>query len=481
MQTAPTPSTPVAATSTETAVIESSAIAPPLAETLRSRRHRLAELIDFPVLLWSGTAKSRNFAANIYPFRASSHFLYFAGLPLQNSAILLNGGQLTLFLDESTPDDALWHGPTPTREEVARQIGADQAYPLSELANFAQGAATLGERDETVEAMNQTLLQQGIALQRRQPLGDKRLERAIVRLRMIQDEGAIASIRKALRVTARAHKAGMAATHSANTEAQIRAAMESVIIGENMTCAYGSIVTVAGEVLHNHHYHNPLGQNDLLLADVGAETIDGWASDITRTWPVSGKFSSTQKDIYEIVLAAHDVCIEKAIAGTEYKQIHLIACQIIAAGLVELGILKGDPEDLVAQDAHALFFPHGVGHLMGLDVHDMEDLGDLSGYADGRERSDRFGLAFLRLDRPLEVGMAVTIEPGFYQVPAILNDPENRDRYADIVNWEKLKQFKDVRGIRIEDDILITDAGNEILSQALPTAVSDIESLIQPN
>jgi len=474
MQTASTPLTPSAATATETTV-------PPLVETLRSRRHRLAKLIDFPVLLWSGTAKPRNFAANIYPFRASSHFLYFAGLPLQNSAILLNGGQLILFLDESTPDDALWHGPTPTRDDVAQQIGADQAYPLSKLAEFARGAATLGERDETVEAMNQALLQQGIALQRRQPLGDKRLERAIVSLRMIQDKGAIASIRKALRVTTRAHKAGMAATPSADTEAQIRAAMESVIISENMACAYGSIVTVAGEVLHNHHYHNSIGQNDLLLADVGAETIDGWASDITRTWPVSGKFSSTQKDLYEIVLAAHDFCIEKATAGTEYKQVHLIACQIIAAGLVDLGILKGDPEDLVAQDAHALFFPHGVGHLMGLDVHDMEDLGDLSGYAEGRERSDRFGLAFLRLDRPLEAGMAVTIEPGFYQVPAILNDQGNRDRYANMVNWEKLEQFKDVRGIRIEDDILITEAGNETLSQALPTAVSDIERLIQPS
>ncbi len=471
MQTASSSSTPAAATSTETA-------APPLAETLRSRRHRLAKLIDFPVLLWSGTAKPRNFAANIYPFRASSHFLYFAGLPLQNSAILLDGNQLTLFLDESTPDDALWHGPTPTRDDIAQQISADQAYPLSELANFAQGAATLGERDETVEAMNQTLLQQGVALQRRQPLGDKRLERAIVRLRMIQDEGAIASIRQALRVTARAHKAGMAATPSANTEAQIRAAMESVIISENMSCAYGSIVTVAGEVLHNHHYHNSLGQRDLLLADVGAETIDGWASDITRTWPVSGKFSSAQKDLYEIVLAAHDFCIEKATAGTEYKQIHLIACQIIAAGLVELGILKGDPEDLVAQDVHALFFPHGVGHLMGLDVHDMEDLGDLSGYADNRERSDRFGLAFLRLDRPLEVGMAVTIEPGFYQVPAILNDPGNRDRYANMVNWEKLEQFKDVRGIRIEDDVLITSTGNEVLSKDLPNKVEDIETLV---
>ena len=455
--------------------------APSLVETLRSRRHRLAQLIDFPVLLWSGTVKPRNFTANIYPFRASSHFLYFAGIPLQNAAVLLDGSQFILFIDNSTPDDALWHGPTPNRDDIAQQIGASQAYPLSELANFARGAATLGECDETVQAMDQTLLQKGIVLQRHQPLGDQKLERAIVRLRMIQDEGAIASMRKALSVTTCAHKAGMAATLTAKTEAQVRAAMESVIIAENMTCAYGSIVTIAGEILHNNHYHNSLEQNDLLLADVGAETVDGWASDITRTWPVSGQFSSTQKDLYDVVLAAHDLCIENAVAGAEYKQIHLSACHTIAAGLVELNILKGDPADLVDQDAHALFFPHGVGHLMGLDVHDMEDLGDLSGYAAGRERSDRFGLAFLRLDRPLEAGMAVTIEPGFYQVPAILNDKKNRDRYADLVNWEKLEQFKDVRGIRIEDDVLITSTGNEILSQNLPTSTQDIEALVQSN
>ncbi|MBE9060949.1 aminopeptidase P family protein [cf. Phormidesmis sp. LEGE 11477] len=452
---------------------------PSLSEVLRSRRHRLAQLIDFPVLLWSGTPKPRNFAANIYPFRASSHFLYFAGLPLQNAAILLGGDQLILFIDNSTPDDALWHGPTPNRDDIAQQIGAAQAYPLSELANIARGAATLGDRDETVKAMEQTLLQRGIVLQRQRPLGEKRLEKAIVRLRMIQDRGAIAAIRKALAVTIRAHKAGMAATPTAKTEAHVRAAMESVIIGENMSCAYGSIVTIAGEVLHNNHYHNALAPGDLLLADVGAETMDGWASDITRTWPVSGKFSSTQKDLYDVVLAAHDLCIEKATAGTEYKQVHLSACHTIAAGLVELGILQGNPADLVDQDAHALFFPHGVGHLMGLDVHDMEDLGDLSGYAERRGRSDRFGLAFLRLDRPLEAGMAVTIEPGFYQVPAILNDKKNRDRYANIVNWEKLEQFKDVRGIRIEDDVLITSTGNEVLSQDLPTSAQDIETLVQ--
>ena len=292
-------------------------------------------------------------------------------------------------------------------------------------------------------------------------------------------------IRQAVAVSLKAHKVGMAAsyvetrsTNSQKTEAQVRAAMEAVIMSHDMTCAYGSIVTIAGEVLHNHHYHNPLNPGDLLLADVGAETANGWASDITRTWPVSGTFSATQRDLYDVVLAAHDACIAKASPGVEYKDIHLIACETIAAGLVDLGILNGRPADLVEQDAHALFFPHGVGHLMGLDVHDMEDLGDLAGYAAGRERSDRFGLAYLRLDRPLAAGMVVTIEPGFYQVPAILNDPENRDRYANIVNWERLEHFSDVRGIRIEDDILLTQQSCEVISQALPTAVQAIESLV---
>ncbi|MEO0648387.1 MAG: aminopeptidase P family protein [Cyanobacteria bacterium J06650_10] len=450
-----------------------------MAETLKLRRNRLSKLIDFPVLLWSGVAKPRNFAANIYPFRASSHFLYFAGMPLENAAIRLDAGKLTLFMDESSVEDALWHGPSPSREQLAERMGADEARPLEDLAERSQGVATLGDRDETVQMMEKALLQRGIVLQRQHPTGDHALEKAIVQLRMIQDRGAIAAIRQAIAVSIQAHKAGMAATATAQTEAEIRAAMESVIIAHNMSCAYGSIVTIAGEVLHNHHYHNRVSPQDLLLADVGAETADGWASDLTRTWPVSGKFSSTQQDLYDVVLAAHDFCIEKAKAGVEYESIHLIACEIIAAGLADLGILKGDPEDLVAQDAHALFFPHGVGHLMGLDVHDMEDLGDLSGYAAGRVRSDRFGLAFLRLNRPLEAGMAVTIEPGFYQVPAILNDAKNRDRYKNIVNWERLSQFSDVRGIRIEDDILITADGNEVMSQELPTSVHEIEALVR--
>ncbi|MFK8182629.1 MAG: aminopeptidase P family protein [Phormidesmis sp.] len=472
---------------------------PELADTLRSRRQRLAQLINFPILLWSGTPKPRNFAANIYPYRASSHFLYFTGLPLENAAIRIENSQLILFKDDTTAEDALWHGPTPSRDEIAEKIGADEAYPLSELANRSMGAATLGERDETVQSLHRAMLQRGIVIPRHRPRGNQDFEKALVQLRMIQDEAALGAIQIAIAVTAEAHKAGMAASCMVSkeagprvpgfnagriilptkTEAQIRAEMERVITAYDMTCAYGSIVTVAGEVLHNHHYHNAIAAGDLLLADVGAETHDGWAADITRTWPISGRFSATQRDVYDIVLAAHDFCIEKAQAGVEYQYIHLVACQMIAAGLVELDILRGDPEDLVAQDAHALFFPHGVGHLMGLDVHDMEDLGDLAGYEEGRERSDRFGLSFLRLNRPLQAGMVVTIEPGFYQVPAILNSRENRDRYANMVNWERLEQFSDVRGIRIEDDILITEHGNNVLSRDLPTEATAIEDLVR--
>ncbi|MEM6519850.1 MAG: aminopeptidase P family protein, partial [Cyanobacteria bacterium P01_C01_bin.70] len=420
------------------------AIAPSarLADTLRARRNRLAELIDFPVVLWSGQESARNFPANTYPFRANSHFLYFAGVPLINAAVRLDGAKLTLFMDESPPEAALWHGPTPSRAETAAHIGADTAYPLRALADVVEGAATVGVQDAATAAAQLTA--RGVI----NPARDRALAEAIVTLRLTHDDAAIAEIRQAAQVSIQAHRAGMTATQPGKIEAAIRAAMEAVILAQGMTTAYNSIVTVHGEVLHNEHYHHTLQPEDLLLVDVGAEAPTGWASDITRTWPVTGNFSATQRDLYDIVLAAHDACIAAARPGMEYREVHLLACHVLAAGLVDLGILRGDPASLVEQDAHALFFPHGVGHLLGLDVHDMEDLGDLAGYAAGRPRSDRFGLAFLRLDRPLQAGMIVTIEPGFYQVPGILQAPQTRDRYAAVVNWERLAQFHDVRGIR---------------------------------
>lgn len=450
---------------------------PTLAEILRQRRLQLAQRFDHPVVLWSGQPQSRNFPANVYPFRPSSHFLYFAGLPLSNAAIRLSQGRLELYKDNLSAASALWHGAAPAREELAVQMGADAAYPLAELGRRLDGDATLPVQDRATQNQQSRLLGRSLA---DAPQGmDQELARAIVALRLVHDQEAIAQIRTAAAVTVQAHRAGMAATPQATHEAAVRAAMEQVLMAHGMTVAYNSIVTVHGEVLHNEQYHHPLHPGDLLLADVGAEAPSGWASDVTRTWPVSGRFSPTQRDIYDIVLAAHDACIESMKPGVEYRDAHLLAARVIADGLVQLGILQGRADDLVEMDAHALFFPHGIGHLLGLDVHDMEDLGDLAGYAEGRQRSDRFGLGYLRLDRPLQAGMMTTIEPGFYQVPAILNDPERRSRYQSVVNWERLAQFADVRGIRIEDDVLVTEAGTEIITAALPTQAAAIESIVQ--
>jgi Xaa-Pro aminopeptidase len=449
------------------------------AATLLHRRQRLAELIDFPVILWSGRSSSRNYPANTFPFRASSHFLYFAGLPLENAAIRLEAGKLELFVDDASPASALWHGEMPKREEIAQAIGADAAFSMAELASRSADAATILVQDAATRQQQAQIMHRAIASANASQGIDGELARAIVSLRLGHDAGALAELRKAASVTVEAHLAGMAATSSAKLEAGVRAAMESVIISHNMSCAYPSIVTVHGEVLHNQQYYHPLQSRDLLLADVGAETSMGWAADVTRTWPVSGRFSSTQRDIYNLVLAAHDACIAKIRPDVEYREIHLLAATVIAQGLVDLGILRGSAEDLVEMDAHALFFPHGIGHLVGLDVHDMEDLGDLAGYEEGRIRSDRFGLAYLRLDRPLRAGMLVTIEPGFYQVPAILNDPNFRAKYQDVVSWDRLSQFDDVRGIRIEDDVLVTQSGSEVLTAALPTDADAIESLVK--
>ena len=452
-----------------------------LRNALHQRRQKLASLTNSPVIIWSGSSLPRNYPALKLPFRASSHFLYFAGLPLENAAIRLESGKLELFLDDAPASSTLWHGEMPKRAEIAELIGADAAFPMAELKSRGMGAATIAIQDNLTALQQSQILDRPLTLSK-SPAGiDLELTKAIISLRLTHDPASLAQLRDAAAVTVEAHKAGMAATRKAQIEAGVRAAMESVIISQNMTCAYPSIVTVQGEVLHSEHYHNSLQAGDLLLADVGAETSMGWAADVTRTWPVSGKFSPTQRAIYDVVLAAHDACIEGISPGVEYRDIHLLAARIMAEGLVDLGILRGEVDDLVEMDAHALFFVHGIGHLIGLDVHDMEDLGDLAGYEAGRVRSSRFGLGFLRLNRVLRSGMLVSIEPGFYQVPAILNNPETRAKYKDSVKWDELEKFSDVRGIRIEDDILVREGGREVLTGELPTKALEIEDLLGVN
>jgi Xaa-Pro aminopeptidase len=442
---------------------------PELVTALKQRWQTLGDRLNIPVLLWSGSAPSRNFPANRHPFRASSHFLYFAGVPLQDAVIHLYQGQLTLFMEDATPTDALWHGPSPMRRDIADRLGAIAHYPLAELHQVVQDAATipaqsLATRQQQMQILGRPL-READALKGR----DLALAEALIELRLVQDDSAIATLQQAADVTVKAHLAGMAHTRHAKTEAEVRAAMETVIMASQMEPAYQSIVTTHGEVLHSQTYHHTLNPGDLLLVDVGAEHPFGWAADVTRTWPVSGQWSAPQRAVYEIVLAAHDACIAMIQPGAEYRDIHLTAAKTVTEGLVALGILKGDVATLMERSAHGLFFPHGIGHLLGLDVHDMEDLGDLAGYAPGRKRSSDFGMQYLRLNRPLQAGMTLTIEPGFYQVPAILENRDRRATFADCVNWERLADFADVRGIRIEDDVLVTETGCRVLTLALPT------------
>jgi Xaa-Pro aminopeptidase len=449
--------------------------------SLVTRRAKLSRALGgSAALIAAGLPNPKNYPANAFSFRASSHFLYLAGVHLEGAFLLLEDEAATLFVAPRPPDDELWHGPAPSIGKLERAVGC-RVRSTEELPNVlrARRVATLPAMDAPTRARQTELLGRSIHVGNWGDEGDSALADAFIALRLIHDDAAIEGLREAAHATHAAHIAGMRATRAGVREHVIRGAMEGALIARGMGTSYQSIVTVRGEVLHSHSYGNELRDGDLLLADVGAETEGGWAGDITRTWPVSGRFSETQRAIYEIVLAAQRIAIERVGPGVRYRDIHLTACHAIARGLVDIGILRGDPEELVHDGVHALFFPHGVGHLLGLDVHDMEDLGDRAGYAKGRERSKQFGLSYLRLDRDLEPGMAVTIEPGIYFVPAILKDPELAAIGKDRVNQNMLERFADVRGIRIEDDVLVTAHGCEVLTDSIPKTVAEVESVLR--
>lgn len=463
------------------------------ASVFRQRQQRLQAAMDDTalsaklVVIEAGGPRPRNYHGSTFPFRADSSFLYLVGASLPGAAIGFAQGKSTLYVPELPKNDALWHGESPRAEQVAQATGVDAWAFRAELdrelaGRDPQSVAVLPCTDPV------TRLRQAQRLGRDWPErgdvyapsgDDKQLMELMIALRLRHDAAGIEQMKQAAEITAAGHRAAMGATAVGKREYHIQSTLVQAF-GQHAACeAYGSIVTVHGEVLHNFDYSHPLEDGDLLLADAGAE-FDGWASDVTRTWPVNGRFSPTQKAIYEIVLQAELDGIAKVRAGTRYQEVHLTCARTLTRGLVDLGIFSGDVDSLVERGAHALFFPHGAGHLIGLDVHDMENFGDLAGYAPGRSRSEQFGLGYLRLDRDLEPGMAVTVEPGFYQVPALLQGSELvRGLEADkILNREALQRYADVRGIRIEDDVLCTQGEPEVLSGGLQKQVAEIEALV---
>jgi Xaa-Pro aminopeptidase len=444
-----------------------------------ARRSRLCARFAGPALFVSGLSRPRNFGGNRYPFRAESHFLYFVGQASEGAALLVDSGRATLFAPPPDPEAELWAGRQPTLEELSAQL-AIEVRPIAEL-ELPELVATLPAQDAESATWHSELAKRDVIHGSGPELEGRDLELAlaVIETRLEHDPAAIAQLRFAARVAERAHRAGMRATRPGLREFEVRAAMEAAIVASGCACSYNSIVTVHGEVLHNERHDGTVLAGDLLLADVGAETVEGWASDVTRVWPASGEFSGTQRALYDVVLAAQLAAIAAVRPGVRYLAVHRAAGLALLAGLIELGIFRGDLEDLYARGAAALFFPHGIGHLLGLDVHDMEDLGDRAGYAEGRVRSTSPGDRYLRLDRDLRTGMCVTIEPGFYQIPALLSNQAESAGLEAALDRQRLAQFADVRGIRIEDDVLVTDSGCEVLTKAIPKTADEVEAAVR--
>jgi Xaa-Pro aminopeptidase len=441
------------------------------------RRTHLSQALDAPILLMGHGHRPRNLPMSPLPFRQDSRFLYFTGCTHPGAALLIVEGQSVLYLPKPSHDDALWHGASHSIQALGTALGFSNVRPSTQLeidAKALNGLATIAVPDLAQTQKASQLSKSSLEFGSKN--GHEGLISAIIAMRRRLDTSEVDEMRSTAKVTRAAHLAAIAATHHGAHEQHIAAAFHDVVMRAGLSLAYPSIVTVRGEVLHNFNYVNTLQDGQLLLLDGGAESKSGYATDVTRTWPVSGRFSPRQKAAYEAVLESQLRGIALVRSGTRYRDVHIESALVLAQFLADEGLVKCSPEDAVACGAHALFFPHGVGHLIGLDVHDLENFGDQAAYAPGRVRSEQFGLGYLRLDLDLEPGMVVTVEPGFYVIPAILDAPEFRSTFSSTVDFERAAAWRGFGGIRIEDDVLVTDDKPEVLTGSIPKTVLELES-----
>lgn len=444
-----------------------------------TRRQALTDRLEGPILLLGNGVRARNLPMNALPFRQDSTFLYLTGCDRPGAAALLHEGRFTLFLPEVDADDALWHGPGPDLEALGARHGADAVQPAAQLPaviEALQRPRVLAVADEGRNRQLSSLL--GIPLSFGREHGDPDLVDAIIELRRRKDPDELAELREAARITKLAFERTMAATQPGSHERSLWTLFEATLRIAGCTTGYDTILTQSGEILHNHSHDAPLEGGRLLLLDGGGELQrSGYTVDITRTWPVSGTFSPRQRAAYDAVLEAQQAAIQLCRASVPYREVHDASCRVLARFLVDEGLLVGTPDGVVEQGAHALFFPHGVGHHLGLDVHDLENFGDLPSYPRGMARPEAFGTAYLRLSLPLQPGWVVTIEPGLYVVPAILDDPALRERFGDTVARDVVASWIGFGGIRIEDDVHVTDGDPEVLTSVIK-APDQIEALV---
>ena len=457
-----------------------------LTERYVRRRQSLREAVREGVILIPASTTAWRSADNRWPFRQSSHLLYL--VPIIRPGLLLaldvDNGRDILFAPAEDPDDLVWHGPNPAIREEAAAVGIDDVRDGSDLPQFLNEVRGVGRPIHLPPIFQPGVREEvagwlGIAPEGVQARVSEELIRALGEQRLIKDEQEIGEIERALNVTAEMFRAAMQVARPGISEAAVRGEMARVVLGANMTFSFNPIVTVEGEVLHKETYHNTLADGDLLLIDAGVETPAGYASDITRTVPVSGTFTGRQREIYEIVLAAQLAAIAEIVPGASFRAVHDRASRVIASGLTKLGLMRGDPAEAVAAGAHALFFAHGLGHPLGLDVHDLHDLGDEVAYDPDQPRSQKFGTRFLRFGRTVKQGMVLTVEPGIYFIPALIDSWRAENRHADFIDYGAVDRYRTFGGIRIEDDVLCEEAGSRVLGPDIPKLPHEVEEAMR--
>jgi Xaa-Pro aminopeptidase len=455
-------------------------------EIYKERRKKLHGLMKSGISLFPGNNDAAmNYPANTYHFRQDSDFLYFFGLDLQGFAGVMDfdSGEDLIFGNDVDMDDIIWMGPQPTVRELALKCGISATLPMKKLEETIREAVSKGRkvhflppyRGESKMTLGSLLKENPCQMK---TLASPELIKAVVSLRSIKEQVEIDEIETAVGIAYDMHVTAMKMCKPGTREQDIFGTVEGIALAKGAGTSFPVILSINGQTLHNHSHNNILREGRMMVTDCGAETNLHYASDITRTTPVGGRFNNRQKEIYEVVLKANTDAINAAKPGMSNRDLHLMACRVIASGMKELGMMKGDIDEAVAAGAHALFMPHGLGHMMGLDVHDMEALGEnFVGYNDEVKRSKQFGLAFLRFALPYKQGHVFTIEPGCYFIPELIDQWRSEGKFKEFINYDKVITYKDFGGIRIEDDLLITDRGHKLLGKAIPKTVAEIESV----
>lgn len=458
------------------------------ANVYKQRREALRRQIGNGIILLLGNAEaSSNYPANTYHFRQDSSFLYFFGInhPGFAGVMDIESGEEILFGDDFTMDDIIWMGPQPSVATQAIEVGIEKSAPLAQLKTMVENAMRQGRKVHFIPPYryaNKVWLEEltGIRVAELATHVSVELIKAIVTLRSVKSALEIDEIERACDIGYEMHTTAMRMCKPGVKEQLIAGTIEGIALAHGAGVSFPSILSMNGETLHNHYHGNLLQEGRMMLTDAGAETNMNYCSDFTRTVPVGGRFSQQQKEVYNIVVAAHDCAIDHARPGNTWKEVHLEVCRTLTRGLKDLGLMKGDVDEAVAVGAHALFMPHGLGHMMGLDVHDMEDLGQIYvGYDDEIRPSDQFGLASLRMGRRLQEGFVITDEPGIYFIPALIDQWKAEGMHTDFLCYDAIEKYKNFGGIRLEDDVLITATGSRFLGQKrIPLYVDEIEEIM---